>query len=608
MQTKIKFSLHHLPLWVGLVSVAVALAASSMWLKEMGYIAAQRSSADSVVIALSPNPIQICNVGGVGSGTFTWNVPTGTNIELRRDSQYGSLIRKATNSGSFVYSSILAGDKYVLYKTVTATVYQWNYIRGRGWVWGPVTTTQYTELGRVTAAATTSGCGVTTPPPPPGPTPPPPTNNVLPIGYFDNVTCEYLYGWAYDANTPTQSIDVHIYDGNTFVTFATANLASSDLAFPGNHRYQIATPARFKDGQSHTVRVYAIDSTGGPNPELTWSPRTISGCSSGGSVTTGNNTFSVGAPEIVVSKQLRDSKGLNFWPDGFTGVQKRSDGSYDFFAANSTKSAMTRGSLSNPVSSVLQTASAIQNPKAVFDYASGGPVYKDAASGKLIKIYHAEKWVSPPITNPFHSWLGMAVSSDNGLTWTDLGTIIKSQLPLSQHVEIGGGSFFIKDGYMYVYYHDYLSSGVSLTVSVARTSLSEISAAVQGGRAPVFKKYLSGAWNSDALTGSSTPLFSPSTPYGWPTVSYNSAIGKYVMIMFKYADFSLWISTSSDGVNWSSPSNLNVTNATNIYPTIIGTGDDPLVTGGSFYIYYTQSTTPDVWQSAVWVRRPISVQ
>lgn len=90
---------------------------------------------------------------------------------------------------------------------------------------------------------------------PPAPTP------VLPTGYVDLANCTAIAGWATDADTPNAPVAIHIYmDGpagsGTQVATTLANLSRADV---GNHAFHIETPAAFKDGNPHTVFIYAID-------------------------------------------------------------------------------------------------------------------------------------------------------------------------------------------------------------------------------------------------------------------------------------------------------------------------------------------------------------
>jgi subtilisin family serine protease len=95
-------------------------------------------------------------------------------------------------------------------------------------------------------------------------------------GFVDFASCDSIVGWAADRTQLNSSIFVSIYDGSTLVTTVTANTLRSDvgsyLGDNGLHGFAIPTPARFKDGQTHTLRVRFEDST----VNLTNSPQTLS--------------------------------------------------------------------------------------------------------------------------------------------------------------------------------------------------------------------------------------------------------------------------------------------------------------------------------------------
>lgn len=95
------------------------------------------------------------------------------------------------------------------------------------------------------------------------------------VGWVDVADCNSITGWAADRNRPNTSIVVSIFDGTTFVTSVLASDFRSDvgalLGDNGRHGFAIATPAHFKDGSQHTLRVkFEWTPT-----ELSSSPRTI---------------------------------------------------------------------------------------------------------------------------------------------------------------------------------------------------------------------------------------------------------------------------------------------------------------------------------------------
>lgn len=105
----------------------------------------------------------------------------------------------------------------------------------------------------------------------------------LPLGYVDAVTCDGAAGWAQDPDEPTKSIDVHFYLGGPAgsgvpALARTANVYRADLCTAigsCEHGYVQPLPFALLDGTPRPIHVYAIDSMGGPNPELAGSPGTL---------------------------------------------------------------------------------------------------------------------------------------------------------------------------------------------------------------------------------------------------------------------------------------------------------------------------------------------
>lgn len=130
------------------------------------------------------------------------------------------------------------------------------------------------------------GSPVPTPTPMPTPTPtltptPTPTNRP-PIGQLDSVDCSFITGWTFDQDTPTTAITTEIYrdgakgtgvliaSGSTNVLRSTVN---STYGITGNHGFNYATPASLKDGNTHSVYAYGINSnSSGQNTLLSGSP------------------------------------------------------------------------------------------------------------------------------------------------------------------------------------------------------------------------------------------------------------------------------------------------------------------------------------------------
>ena len=73
-------------------------------------------------------------------------------------------------------------------------------------------------------------------------------------------------GWAQDGNTPSSSIQVHVYlDGpageGTFLTAVAADAPRTEPA-SGPHGFSLAIPSKYRDGARHALYVYGIASSG----------------------------------------------------------------------------------------------------------------------------------------------------------------------------------------------------------------------------------------------------------------------------------------------------------------------------------------------------------
>jgi hypothetical protein len=304
------------------------------------------------------------------------------------------------------------------------------------------------------------------------------------------------------------------------------------------------------------------------------------------------------------------------WPDSEFGVLK-AGASYTFFASdgahhnqNNKYGSVTRtfGTLDNPLGTappidviIHPNPDAAVNPNyGAYTYLGGGRIYR-VPEGKpgarsLLDVYHAEINTD----TSFYSLLGLAVSRDDGVHWTDLGEIIRPNQPY----EAGLAGFDIgsprlvesPDGqYFYVYFPDWIANGTTqpttaTIVSVARASIASVVEAASGERphAAAFDKYYEGEWSQPGIGGLSTDL-NPNAGYaGSANVAYDSAFGRYVMITddtqhIAYAE-------SADGLSWTLPVLLdqdeNDQTSFN-YAVPIGTGDDPNVLGEQFYVFFT---------------------
>jgi len=361
------------------------------------------------------------------------------------------------------------------------------------------------------------------------------------------------------------------------------------------------------------------------------------------------------APIEVATPRQRNDAGLKAlppigtwgfsWPDAQLNALPTGDGSYYFFSIdasfhprhlykgewvgnnNSGSVVRTIGTLDNPLGSAAPIDVVIEknpDPKVnpnncdptkyphnyCYTYIGGGPVYQvpqgQVGAGGWLLVYHAE------YNDPPYFMLGLAISTDKGLHWTDIGEIIRVNTPFSytgvgMPFAIGDPPLVISpDGkFFYIYFQDWLEGTVQTNLSVARAPIANV---IQGAfglgvhRAAPFKKYYQGAWDQPGIGGPSTDL-APEWHYGGGlTVAWDSYLQRYLDFNADSENYSY--AESPDGLHWGDSvylGTLGVNPNGAGYSVGIGTGDDPNILGQQFYVYYTQFRGP--WPTSQSVKR-----
>jgi hypothetical protein len=105
--------------------------------------------------------------------------------------------------------------------------------------------------------------------------------NETPGGPVDAVDCTSIRGWAQDPDTPEQPVEVRLWfggpadDPNATGVTVVADLERDDLCEAlGScaHAFDVEIPKSLRDGASHPVYVYAVDTEGAETPLLEASP------------------------------------------------------------------------------------------------------------------------------------------------------------------------------------------------------------------------------------------------------------------------------------------------------------------------------------------------
>ncbi len=216
-------------------------------------------------------------------------------------------------------------------------------------------------------------------------------------------------------------------------------------------------------------------------------------------------------------------------------------------------------------------------------------------NGDLYAFYHSEEGVpcSFYIKSP---QVGVAVSYDNGFTWTNLGFIIES--PVGENnceakngfFSNGAGDFSVlldeNQEYVYIYFANYpMNEQVEdQGISVARIRYEDL--ANPQGKA---WRWFNGSYSQPGMGGRSSALFhvekdfnhaDPDSFWG-PAIHYNTYLKKYVMVMPRtqggnppllvWPTEGIYMSISNDLSNprsWSEP--VKIAQGGHWYPQFVG--------------------------------------
>jgi hypothetical protein len=393
-------------------------------------------------------------------------------------------------------------------------------------------------------------------------------------------------------------------------------------------------------------------------------------------------TLSFGPASVVSTAAERESLGFRFgYVDGVLGAINRGDAGYTFYVSGHTEPAEagtctgahatpnTQGSYRIGVSPSSITTNygceaLIANSGNVVpdggltgpfdrDYVGAGPVFAVSGGGSVAHglLYHAEFHWGPTCNGApcFYGTLGLAFSTDGGVTFTKYGEIVQPAISRSdwitnhsmESLSIGAGPFVVGDAngapvdppsadpttsYLYVFFDDFDPTNAAPCTSnqcltVARAKMQDLADAAFGaaGAKPasqLFSKYYAssaGLFGSPAASGSTDD----SMPGGHETAIlpaafeastlYDRTLNKF-LLAYRSASAVIRLRTSSSAFVWPDAELSSATideDAGVRYPSLLGELASAEVGSKSPYIFYTNGV--GTWPTSTFMLRHVVV-
>lgn len=359
---------------------------------------------------------------------------------------------------------------------------------------------------------------------------------------------------------------------------------------------------------------------------------------------------------VLISASERRDNRLTYWPDGPLAGISLGSGQYRFIGPNALMTTVTEGTLEDIAQTIVSPStlsiylSAIDTLSPLSGYSDGGilrgdqilGVKTEASSFNLsstafnqvstiydvqpydgMKYYsihsihkvsgtdvvfgfgHTEIGYWPLSSSPFLAWkssIRLAVSLDNGITFSDVGDVIRSpryaetayNSSVSGKESMGMVSVIASGDYLNIYYsNDDNPASATVprsTFSLARIALSDLYACSSTLEPPPCYKYFNSAFTQPGLGGSSTDLLSYPPDFdsqGAYYTFYSNKLGKFVSLISNQkiiVDNNLYFDKipvnvdksqdtyaiySDDGINWSYPELLYYGESNSWYVSIL---------------------------------------
>jgi hypothetical protein len=300
-----------------------------------------------------------------------------------------------------------------------------------------------------------------------------------------------------------------------------------------------------------------------------------SGCGGHSTVTSQNDLGSsdAGSISFTVSLDVEQnvippgSPGLPYIPDEHLSYLRQADGSFKMWVSGGGTSGtlgfttpdmvkLTSMKTANGVPASVLAPSGAGTAAFDADYAGSGSVFPASNGSDLLMIYHAENHLfggTDYLGAPFYASIGLARSTDGGLTWQREGQIISGHDPQqASQPATGAGALtpaaIENGGYIYLLFREIDLQSQMQGLALARAPIAS------DGAPGSWQKLDQGSFSTPGLGGAFTPLPLVLDPTDegdrrQPCVSFNSYLRAFALTIV--GNGGIYVATSPDLLTWS---------------------------------------------------------
>lgn len=350
-----------------------------------------------------------------------------------------------------------------------------------------------------------------------------------------------------------------------------------------------------------------------------------------------NTTLEIGPREVILNNTVISAMGWAGsprFPDCPWQVSYNGTSQMNYFIGSGSHGITHLvGSLDNPIATSYLPEVDLFNIGTNHE-SDGGPMGNQTEGGPMYQLSNGDllMWYCDNQTctaaGGGYNYVGMAISTNGGTGWTDLGEILRSNVPYSENltgsIQTGEpGNVVVDPTGSYFYLYTWITTSTlgindsaAMYVGLSRASIKDVTAAAVAGGVTTggmalwydFNTAGGGTWTTPADGGLPCDIIgtsAQSADVAWSSIVFSQYLNKYIMFGENaYNWYEVDYRESTDGKVWTGPREIMPVDfdgsfyfgAVGIEPNIpqsLG-GQPSFAVNGEFYLNY--STLNQAWQ------------